>query len=432
MQLCVQLCVRCVQVQRAAALPKAVKHPEWVSTLRSSIRDAGFARGWSVREMRGSVQIQHSYRSPDQKLLRKVMTAPIAWERGCNKSVLQAIETLSSAIGAGKTFEEASELVRDPAHQREGVSWQTAFEAFRKWKIGAGKVSERTFDRNDGRRLGHLLKRIEERQPENGKAVVWLSILSPDGNELQGGCKARKDAVGSAVQFLNYCCDHHGFEDRWLPPVRLADFKGTASKKRPSTANNAGKAIPFPEEAIKPLLDSFPKDKAGQRWRLAIGLIVTHGLRGVELNYLSMRGNQFWCEFIKSTEKGETDPRPLMGIDPVDMPGLSAQLIAEWRSGTTELPPLGSTDDAASSAISGYLRRRKYWNDLVAATREEGKKLSIYSFRHRYSARLDEHGFNARLSAALMGHSRHTFEQHYGNEITADEVIRQSSLRLAS
>ena len=60
-----------------------------------------------------------------------------------------------------------------------------------------------------------------------------------------------------------------------------------------------------------------------------------------------------------------------------------------------------------------------------------GKKLSVYSFRHRYSARLDELGFNARLSAGLMGHSRATFEQYYGDVIEADEIIKQAQRLLA-
>ena len=378
-------------------------------------------------------QIQHSKRTVDGKTKLHVVTLPIPWEKGHGNEVLKAIRTLSSALAAGKTWDQAVELIRDPLHQREeGISWNVALDRFKTFKVKGGKVSEQTFKKNDGRRLTHLIRHIERTNPENGNAVVWLATLNPEGEEMQGGCKGRKDNVGSAVQFLRYCVDHEGFDSIWTPPPNLADFKGTSSKKRPSTANNAGKAIPFPEEAIKPLLDCFPKDKAGRRWRLAIGLIITHGLRGCELNHLAMRGDQFWCEFVKSTEKGETDPRPLMGVDPVDMPGLADQLVAEWRSGMTSLPPLGATDNAASSAISTYLRRRDYWNDLVKDVREQGKKLSVYSFRHRYSARLDEMGFNSRLSAGLMGHSRHTFEQHYGNEISATEIIRQATARLSA
>jgi integrase len=109
------------------------------------------------------------------------------------------------------------------------------------------------------------------------------------------------------------------------------------------------------------------------------------------------------------------------------MDGLFQQVLLEWTSGLTQLPPLGSNDKAASSAISTYLRRRPVWNEMVEKTRAQGRKLSIYSFRHHYSQRLDQLGANARLSASLMGHSRATFERHYGDELASADVIQQAT-----
>ena len=140
--------------------------------MRRTIRDAGYQRGWSVMGRYGSVQIQHSWQTPEGKTTFRAVTVPIPWERGHTDKVLKALKTLSGAVAAGKTLDEAAKLVRDPTHQREGVGWDAALANFKQFKVGGGKVSERTFDRNDGRRLGHLLKQIEAKAPENGKAVV--------------------------------------------------------------------------------------------------------------------------------------------------------------------------------------------------------------------------------------------------------------------
>ncbi len=47
------------------------------------------------------------------------------------------------------------------------------------------------------------------------------------------------------------------------------------------------------------------------RWRFACQLLAAYGLRPEELQHLQIRGNRLWCEYRKSTSRGETQPRSL-------------------------------------------------------------------------------------------------------------------------
>ena len=50
--------------------------------------------------------------------------------------------------------------------------------------------------------------------------------------------------------------------------------------------------------------------------------------------------------------------------------------------GLTKLPPMGNDDSGASLAVLLYLNRRPIWKQLRENTQAEGRRLSIYSFRH--------------------------------------------------
>jgi len=179
-----------------------------------------------------------------------------------------------------------------------------------------------------------------------------------------------------------------------------------------------------------PLMDSFPDTVIGQRWRMAVGFLICYGIRGVELNHLRWdpERNELWSDYIKVNKAGETKPRMLLPIDPEDMPGLSKKLILEWTTKLTQMPALGYDDSQASLAILNYLLRRPIFKQLRVNTQKEGRRLSIYSFRHRYAKQLDSYNFQARASAVLMGHSRNTFERSYGDkELSPDELKAQAA-----
>jgi len=281
----------------------------------------------------------------------------------------------------------------------------------------------RTFDKNDGTRLKHILKKLMESGPENGAASTRLAPINPQGVEYVSRSTSRRGYMNSCYQFLECCVEDRGFDEKWLPPANRTKLKG-------EQATNACKAIPFPEFTVKPLMDSFPDTTIGRRWRLAVGFLIVYVIRGVELNHLRWdpETNEMWSGYIKRNKAVETKPRLVIPMDPPDMPGLAQSLILEWTMGLTKLPPMGNDDSGASLAILIYLNRRPIWKQLRENTQAEGRRLSIYSFRHRYAKQLDAQNFPSRSSAVLMGHSRQTFERSYGDkELSPEEIKRQAA-----
>lgn len=413
--------------------------PTWVSALRHTVKDAGFREGWSVLERRGRVGIQRSWQGPDGIRQKKSISTQINWAPGCTSAVLEVLNRLKGGIDRGLSIDEAAGLLltteaTNSTHQRSQIDWDAALEKWRKEKLSMG-MKPRTFERNDWMRMQYVLKRVNSSHVENGKAFVRLAPFNPQGVEYPGGSTSRRCYVNTVCQFLQFCVEELGFDEKWNPPLSRRKLKGNninPNIKGIDKPANSGKAIPFPEEAIKPLMESFPDTSIGRKWRLATGLIVCYGLRGVELNHLRFEDGQLWCDYVKRNSTGQTKPRILIGVDPEDMPGLSKQLLAEWLTGMTTIPRAIQREDAeASLSMSIYLGRRPLWVGMKKAAKEQGRRLSIYSFRHRYSKALDAKGFTARTSAVLMGHSRHTFETHYADgELNPQELLSQAAALL--
>ena len=408
---------------------------EWVKELRQTIKDEGFREGWSVLNRRERVQIQRSWEGPDGKRLKRGISTQIAWRRGCTSAVLAALSQLQRGLDRGLNLDEAAELLLTEtaanSKQTTGIDWSSAVNKWRRDKLSQG-MKPTTFDRTDGMRMQHVLKRVDLHRPENGKGFARLAPFNPQGEEYPARSTSRRCYVNTVCQFLDFCVQELGFDEKWEPPHNRTKLKGGKGAKsaRGEKAPNSGKAIAFPEFAVKPLMDSFPDTTIGRRWRLAVGFLLCFGIRGVELRYLRWdhERQELWSDYIKVNKSGETKPRLLIPIDPEEMPGLAQSLIVEWTTGLTKFPPLGADDGASSLAILIYLNRRPIWKQLRENTQVEGKRLSVYSFRHRYAKQLDQNRFQARASAVLMGHSRATFEKSYGNrELSPEELKAQAA-----
>ncbi len=421
---------------QAYARVKSKTEP-WIAALRQTLKDEGYRDGWSVLNRRCRVQIQRTWLGPDGVRHRKGISTSIVWERGCTSAVLSALAQLQQGLDRGLQIDEAAKLLvvsPSTSHQRTGVNWEVALAKWRQEKLSQGMLP-RTFDKTDGMRLKHILKRVTESAPENGVAFARLAPFNPQGVEYAARSTSRRCYVNSCCQFLEFCVEDLGIDEKWLPPsnrTKLRGGKGAPSAKD-AQAPNAGKAIPFPDYAVKPLMDSFPDTTIGRRWRLAVGFLIVYGIRGVELNHLRWdhETGELWSNYIKRNKTGETKPRLLIPIDPPEMPGLAQSLILEWTMGLTKLPPMGTDDSGASLAILIYLNRRPIWKQLRENTQADGRRLSIYSFRHAYAKRLDGQNFPSRSSAVLMGHSRQTFERSYGDkELSPEEIKRQAATLL--
>lgn len=394
--------------------------------MRGVIRDEGFREGWSVMDRRGKVQVQYSYLEPDLVTRKKSTTVlPIAWQKGCTGEVLDALRKIRDSMQSSqKGLADAAELLtKRSAHQRIGLNWVQAAERFKQYKLQCGDISsDRRFELTHGKRLRKLFQHMAAKPPQTGTEIVELATLDFRGDILNPGA-GRDTQVNTCFEFLDYCIEELGFDSRWEPPRKRAKYKGKKTAKLPSKHKQAGKKAPIREADIKPLMDGIGNAK----WRLAIGMMVVYGLRGVELKYLKVRDGVLWTDYVKRNQRAETKPRPLVGIDPEGMPGLTQQLFLEFTTGVTSLPAMGNHDDQTSRMILQYLDRQPVWLRLKQAAADRGEAYATYSLRHRYAAAADRAKFTDREASALMGNSRATFVAHYGEFTRIEELLQRAA-----
>ena len=333
----------------------------WVQTLRDSVADAGFADGWSVMNRNGKVQVQHSWLEPGGSRKKATAMLPIAWERGCAAEVITALGTISGAMLQGRTLKDAVKVLGQRIDSADGgLDWDAAWEQFKRSKVGGVVSEERGFDQEDGARWKWVRKVMEEKTPQNTTQLLEFATLSSkkdaDGNwiPLGQGCQMRRRKVQTVQQFLVFCRDELGFEERWHPPASTKRFIGVAPRAATLGKKQKNKKDSVPEEALLPLMESFPDTQAGKSWRLAVGLLACFGLRPWELKFLEVEGSFLRVTEGKRNSRRQSDPRIVMGIDPEGMPGLSQQLLLELSTGTTKLPALGTQMGHVGNATNAY------------------------------------------------------------------------------
>ena len=410
----------------------------WVQTLRDSVADAGFADGWSVLNRNGKVQVQHSWLEPGGSRKKATAMLPIAWERGCAAEVINALGTVSAGMSQGRTLKDAVKVLTQRNEAADhGLDWDAAWEKFKRSKVGGIVSEERGFERNDGARWKWVRMVMEERTPQNATQMLEFATLSSkkdaDGHwiELGPGTSMRRRKVQTIHQFLSFCRDELGFEERWHPPMNTKRFIGVLPRAAVAGKRQKNKKDAAPEEALQPLMASFPETPAGKSWRLAIGLLACFGLRPWELNFLEVEGRFLRVTEGKRNSRRQSDPRIVMGIDPEGMPGLSQQLLLELSSGITKLPALGTRPDQAGNMVNYYLERQPFWKELKASAKAKSEVLASYSFRHRYAYAADRIGLNDREICQFMGNNRMTYVQHYGTNARESELIAAAERVLA-
>ena len=157
----------------------------------------------------------------------------------------------------------------------------------------------------------------------------------------------------------------------------------------------------------------MPTDKAGERWKTVLRFLAAYGLRPVEIQHLSIHADdgRLWCDYIKRSGKGETDPRVLK---PLHEEWEQEWGLLEQVANGLDLPPFGG---GVANAGRRYLTRQQGWKPL------EAKGVTMYSFRHGYALRAhQQYGLSARIAARVMGHSVQTHNENYGTWADVDEI----------
>jgi hypothetical protein len=378
-------------------LPKTSDQPSWVKDFRKAVK-ASTPKGWLV--MPGRKESMRVQVWKDKKIIGDV-TIPYAWKESDWPDALLRIRS------AAKAYEESNQRLEikacfNIAHtvsSETEIDWAGALVAYKKSK--GKKVKESNWEKkympvlidfehkvvdgqrkykrdSDGKKIPCSPSNIERlaRKHKNSKDLCKAAL-----KRWEQGTTQHRHMRLALYGFLRYCVEEQNFESIWWPP-KVTDKDAVAETKRVG--------YPLTDAQIIRLLDSFPDDEIGNKWRFAFQCMAVYGLRPEDLRHLHTRngGQEMWSNYEKSKggKKGnKTEPRRLYPLLVHDVDGpISWHLKEQLHVRGSMLPPLGKEGNAAA-ACKTYLERRKVWDAIKKEIEKEKQELTPYSFRHRYA-----------------------------------------------
>lgn len=341
---------------------------------------------------------------------RPSVVLPYAWTPSQAREIQAAVERIAEQVESGASLAEAAAPFTGaqraaPASPAGTPDLMGLWSRFGQEKVRSGQIKPTTWAKDYGQTEKQLALVAEG--ANNAK-----ELLSALAEKWVPGSRRRQIAVQHVAAMLRWACDEDLLPaERWTPPSSLSRFVGEA-------VTGKEVAAPLSDQQILDLLDGLPADPAGHRWRYALRVIATYGLRPVELLHLRVRPDgQLWCEYQKRSGGGSTKPRALRGLHP--------EWEQDWElrgrlAAGEALPPFGG---GVADAARRYLMRQEAWQPLAR------RGFTVYGFRHGYALRAHQSlGLTPRITAALMGHSVNTHQSVYGtwsDQDTIDAAIKR-------
>ena len=366
--------------------------------------------GWMVRDIRGRIQL--TCRFDDGQRSSAVTALP--WTGASQAALLALAARIKPMVATGKTVKEAVDLVAGaPSHADGTTDWDATAAAFMKHKLNSGAISERTWRRNYKRHIDRAVELLNGKpRPTSGHSLLKAMVETHFPEGMGAGLTDRRTCIQYLAQMLRFAVSECDADQRWLPPTDLKLLIGMRQKAKQLTT-------PIKDDQIARLIQGT----ADPQWRTAIGLVACFGLRPVELHEISANGDLLHCDYRKRTGMcpDGTPPRDIVGLDPVGLEGLSANLLALLAEKGMDALPKGCRGPRAGNAFYLHCNRSNPFKQLkeeVATTPRtdgSGDKLVPYSLRHGYALRAHEvYGITPRRAAALMGHSLEIHSSTYG------------------
>ena len=286
-------------------------------------------------------------------------------------------------------------------------------ERFKARKLSSGAIKLRTWTSFYQRRMTELLATFESKRPPTNPRELLEAVTARWSK--RPGARGRQMQVQQTAALLRWGVDNGTLALEWAPPLDLDPFVGRKREAKTITT-------PVEVQHILELVDAIPD----ARWRFAFQLLAAYGLRPEELQHLQIRSGRMWCNYRKSTSRGETQPR-LLRLLPCDDWAESWNLLETFKS--QPLPSMRPGYGAEDMGV--YMRRRRRWQELRQDYEAAGEKLVLYSARHGYAHRahlICE--LPPKVAAAAMGHSVETHLASY-SKWCGDEVVDDAFERAA-
>jgi integrase len=261
--------------------------------------------------------------------------------------------------------------------------------------------------------MAELLAILASKKPPTNPRELLEAVTARWSD--QPGSRGRQMQVQQTAALLRWGVDNGTLALEWAPPLDLDRFVGRKREAKTITT-------PVEVQHILELVDAIPD----ARWRFAFQLLAAYGLRPEELQHLQIRSGRMWCNYRKSTSRGETQPR-ILRLLPCDDWAESWNLLETFKS--QPLPSMRPGYGAEDMGV--YMRRRRRWHELRQDYEAAGEKLVLYSARHGYAHRahlICE--LPPKVAAAAMGHSVETHLASY-SKWCGDEVVDDAFERAA-
>jgi integrase len=392
---------------------------DWVSSFRQQVK-ASSASGWSVFPHRDQMRLQVREGPASSSVL-----LPYPWSPRASGDALLRIRLIYQQVCAGQTLSGAATIVEGGSSRTEH-DWTEAVDRFEQHKKAFGNaVSDITWSTKYQPLLLSAIACLEARKPPLNADELMDAVLL----RWPPGSRARQIAAQNLSQFLQYCTQRLHYKACWQPPAKLSSHVGMKPKgafKR--------EGYPLSDVQILRLIENLSANESGERWRFAVQLLATFGLRPEELRYLVLKpganGSQLWCTYQKKGGGGQTRPRQLHALPVRDIDGSSPEWKLIERLHLHEaLPSLGAVGNGGD-ALKTYLNRQPIWRQLKAEVEASGDILVPYSFRHRYSYEGHRLGIPAKDLSQAMGHSLECHLRAYAR-FTSNETANAFSAATA-
>ena len=382
---------------------------EWVQFYKKQLKVfLGKNSGWYVSKSAGNIKLE--VKTNGKKESR---TLPYRWNEQEFAVAVEEIKQIFKRYQEGNihTLAAACDITATSNSTNE-PSWREIIESYREFvPYASNKTWIKSYyvePKLIGKKtvlpvLNQVIRLMQSnKKPKNGTELMMQSL-----RQWKQGSRSRQISRRVLKNFLEWAVVQGKIKSSFAPPATVPE---TRDKKRVGFAMS--------DLQIISLIDSEKDDK----WRFALQLLGTYGLRPVELKHLKIKdgveGKELWSMYQKSKggRKGEkTEPRKLEPLYLVNAEGKAMDYNLQSRIELgEELPPLG---EYASMSLRTRLRRNKLWNLYRIETQDIGEVLVPYSFRHRYSKASHAEGFPLANICKAMGHSLEVHLQNYSRFI---------------
>ena len=355
---------------------------DWVKRARARVRRK-CTTGWSVRNRHDKVQLRVEGVG--------AITLPYPWsEDGCDDAQARIELIFKRFTTEGASLQQAA-TIADTSSSKQKVDWAELIDGFRKFRPSAGEQTWKHHYLPVLKQAADLMSG-HSKKPATGEELMLQAL-----ERWEHGSRGRQIARRNLSAFLTWAVQRQHLKGCYSPP---------AHQPEPQKPKRIG--YPLSDEQILRLLDGLPDE----RWRFAIQLAATYGLRPEDLRHLRWRDGEVWSLYRKSQgglRGAKTEPRRLHALPVKGAPDWN--LAGRLKIGE-ELPPLRS-DGKAGQALRQYLGRREVWRSLQGEAEAVGEQLVPYSFRHRFSKQAHKLGIPVLDICRAMGHSLEVHQSNY-------------------